>query len=113
MRWIKASERLPFKEDYYYIKTSEGGMNVRMISQKDTFYREFEWLDETPEEWISVETGNLPAQGERVLVYCDSGLIEKGYRIGGLWERDWAGMTFHEAGYTVTHWMPLPSPPNK
>ena len=61
--------------------------------------------------WTRVEDGNLPAQGERVLVYCDGGLIEKGYRIGGLWERDWAGTTFHEAGYIVTHWMPLPKKP--
>ena len=62
--------------------------------------------------WTRVEDGNLPAQGERVLVYCEGGLIEKGYRIGGLWERDWAGITFHEAGYIVTHWMPLPNKPS-
>lgn len=62
--------------------------------------------------WKSVEDGNLPAQGERVLVYCEGGLIEKGYRIGMLWERDWAGSTFHETGYKVTHWMPLPKSPN-
>jgi len=61
--------------------------------------------------WTRVEDGNLPAQGERVLVYCEGGLIEKGYRIGMLWERDWAGTTFHEAGYKVTHWMPLPNKP--
>ena len=60
--------------------------------------------------WTRVET-ELPAQGESVLVYCEGGLIEKGYRIGSLWERDWAGTTFHEAGYTVTHWMPLPNKP--
>ncbi len=63
-------------------------------------------------KWINVND-SLPPQGERVLVYCSSGLIDKGYRLGGLWERDWAGMTFKEAGYKITHWMPLPEPPQQ
>ena len=78
-------------------------------------------------EWISVED-ELPSENySHVLVYCKGGNIEKTYCIRN---RDDAKSYFEgsytrsnqgkwsacfkicwEYGYTVTHWMPLPKPP--
>src|SRR5688572_677680 len=106
MKWIKASERLPFKEDYYYIKTSEGGMNVRMISQKDTFYREFEWLDETPEEWISVVKDVLFELQEYLNDKADADHDGENYIPN-------TEMKLLSSVNEALNKMPLPSPPNK
>jgi hypothetical protein len=61
--------------------------------------------------WISVKD-RLPELGQQhVLVWCtlwkDSGEIA----IGIKWERSWDVEGSHVANSRVTHWMPLPAPP--
>ena len=78
-------------------------------------------------EWISVED-RLPEKNyENVLVYCDGGNVQVTKyhedRMSLKWEKanhytrrsfgKLSGhfMLCHELGYKVTHWMPLPKPP--
>ena len=63
-------------------------------------------------EWISVED-RLPPKadwsGDLVLVYT-----EEGYIYTGLYEGEKADEwpdKFHDSGF-ITHWMPLPEPPD-
>ena len=51
MKWIKANERLPEKEDFYYVKFNNGGMSVVLISgSEDSWHKDFQWLDESNDE---------------------------------------------------------------
>lgn len=72
-------------------------------------------------KWISVKDG-LPEIGEIVLAYVDelrliirAKIVDaKDYR--GERRIDWARVdpdTFFLSCYTITHWMPLPEPPEK
>jgi hypothetical protein len=57
-------------------------------------------------EWISVKD-RLPEEGANVLIY------NKEYLHKGLIETDYyENNRFRYFRDTVTHWMPLPSPPN-
>lgn len=60
-------------------------------------------------DWISIEESGYPEDDVRVLVYDVRGVdggqqIDIEYREGEFW---------HEGGVysSITHWMPLPSPP--
>lgn len=57
--------------------------------------------------WISVED-KMPEAYERVLIANRSGVNVAWYN-GRYWER--GASTRHRALTTVTHWMPLPAPP--
>ena len=58
-------------------------------------------------QWISVKD-RLPQSFEKVLIYHRNG-ISYGWYNGRYWER--GAKTNHRALETVTHWMPLPEPP--
>lgn len=64
-------------------------------------------------KWISVED-RFPEEYEDVLmrVTCGSGFkVEQGYyKCGDSWVNCWFE-TRNKNLYPVTHWMPLPSPP--
>lgn len=73
---------------------------------KDMYDRLVEELDRHPRKWISVRD-KLPEDGEDVLVCTQSKNgsrnIDKGY---------WSINRFvHRGCANVTHWMPLPEPP--
>jgi len=61
--------------------------------------------------WVSVEEG-LPLTGKRVLCITTSGFISVGYNYRDVWEMNDCGESFASRGYTVTHWHPIPAPPN-
>lgn len=56
-------------------------------------------------KWISVEE-RLPAPFEAVIVCRRGGKVEQGYKAVGDWWRVYGTRTKN-----VTHWMPLPEPP--
>ena len=83
-------------------------------------------------EWISVDSGLPNCEMLHVLVYCEGGNIEKAFYIqdrvqassfhpihneGTRYSRKFSNKESchfslaHIYGYKITHWMPLPSPP--
>lgn len=62
----------------------------------------------TPQnEWVSVEE-SLPEEKQRVIVRCERVGTSVGWILWGNWMADIGP----DAG-KVTHWMPLPAPPDK
>jgi len=65
------------------------------------------------DKWISVKD-RLPEKadwrGDLVLVYTEEGYIHTGLYEGELAD-EWP-YKFNDSGY-ITHWMPLPEPPEK
>ena len=59
-------------------------------------------------EWISVKD-RLPETGVEVLAYSDGDIYTVVHCIDGSWI---ASSTYYDL-YHVTHWMPLPEPPDK
>lgn len=59
----------------------------------------------TAQEWISVKD-RLPKNDEIVIICTDKNFIYAGELIGDTWFLDNDSWTA-----TVTHWMPLPQPP--
>lgn len=79
-------------------------------------YRQYaEWLKQVP-RWISVKD-RLPERHKTVLMYLqsDTNYISAYYEIGfyqpqkAKWYCE--DLNYIEDCYTVTHWMPLPEPP--
>lgn len=60
-----------------------------------------------PNEWVSVEE-RLPEEKQRVIVRCERVGTSVGWILWGRWMTDIGP----HAG-DVTHWMPLPAPPDK
>lgn len=60
-----------------------------------------------PNEWVSVED-RLPEEKQRVIVRCERVGTSVGWILWGRWMTDIGP----HAG-DVTHWMPLPAPPDK
>jgi len=59
-------------------------------------------------QWISVEE-QLPEFGQEVLVAHDTGWIG----MASLFDDGWFNISFHNDKNSVTHWMPLPEPPEE
>lgn len=75
-------------------------------------------------QWISVKDRLPTSVVNKVLVCCKNGYVGFGhyedYKNTKTWFNLESGKAFtdwnlgdDEAGYTVTHWMPLPEPPNE
>ena len=63
-------------------------------------------------KWISVEDA-LPEPGHRIL-FTDGVFVGEGYMTQSQhFERYYAGRVEGVLGITVTHWMPLPEPPEE
>ena len=60
-----------------------------------------------PNEWVSVEE-RLPEEKQRVIVRCERVGTSVGWILWGNWMADIGP----DAG-KVTHWMPLPAPPDR
>ena len=60
-----------------------------------------------PNEWVSVEE-RLPEEKQRVIVRCERVGTSVGWILWGNWMADIGP----DAG-KVTHWMPLPEPPDR
>lgn len=60
-----------------------------------------------PNEWVSVEE-RLPKEKQRVIVRCEHVGTSVGWILWGNWMADIGP----DAG-KVTHWMPLPAPPDR
>lgn len=64
-------------------------------------------------EWISVKD-RLPGEGTHVLIYGRPKIGEVPYIVDQIYKGDWMlwGVWNNTSrGYIVTHWMPLPEPP--
>lgn len=65
-------------------------------------------------EWISVED-DLPLKGENILMYYDDLVVEGEYQNGNFYHvsscAHFKGYCKCEAQKGITHWMPLPNPP--
>lgn len=99
-----AEEKYPFKNGHHI---ADGIENNNQKIRREAFIAGSKY----GKEWISVET-ELPKSIERVLLLCKSGHIEVGY-YDSEWQGDSSFTSMRERGYTITHWMPLPEPPNK
>ena len=73
------------------------------------FTAKLEELEQVKAErsWISVKD-RLPDEKQRVLVRCKTVGTTVGWRLWGEWMTDLGA-----GGSKVTHWMPLPEPPEK
>lgn len=60
-------------------------------------------------EWISVND-SLPETGKRVLTYADNGAMFAAH-LDGYWYVDTGEMYYSTPLANITHWMPLPAPP--
>ena len=60
-----------------------------------------------PNEWVSVEE-RLPEEKQRVIVRCEHVGTSVGWILWGNWMTD-----IGPGAGKVTHWMPLPAPPDK
>lgn len=60
-----------------------------------------------PNEWVSVEE-RLPEEKQRVIVRCERVGTSVGWILWGNWMTD-----IGPGAGKVTHWMPLPEPPEK
>lgn len=99
--------------DYLYL----GGLDCYHVLKKDAIERleeldaelEKRTINDRPYEWISVED-RLPEEKQNVLAYDinDVGIIYIAFYFDGLWRQDDIP---HVGVDTITHWMPLPSPP--
>ena len=70
-------------------------------------------LETLPGGWISVKD-RLPEEGTHVLVYGKPKIGEVPYIVDQIYEGDWMlwGVWNNVSrGYIVSHWMPLPAPP--
>jgi len=67
-------------------------------------------------EWISIKD-EMPEVGQETLIripVCGRFNIENGkYKGDGSWVGAWCDRRGSGAHYQVTHWVPLPEPPNK
>ena len=59
-----------------------------------------------PNEWVSVDE-RLPEEKQRVIVRCEHVGTSVGWILWGNWMTDIA-----PGAGKVTHWMPLPAPPD-
>lgn len=76
-----------------------------------------------PNEWISVEDRLPESIVNKVLVYCENGYIGYGHYEKYQGEETWYNLESGEpfsswslqncSPYKVTHWMPLPEPPDR
>lgn len=60
-----------------------------------------------PNEWVSVEE-RLPKEKQRVIVRCERVGTSVGWILWGNWMTD-----IGPGAGKVTHWMPLPAPPDR
>lgn len=93
---LKAYEDLGFEPEEYK-RTMSADIIVRCAAAA---------LGVTAQEWISVKD-MLPKNNEIVIICTDKNFIYAGELIGDTWFLDNDSWTA-----TVTHWMPLPQPPN-
>ena len=63
-------------------------------------------------QWISVKE-RLPEEGIRCLVYTEWERIILSERIGARWLMKEDDGQYERPAYWVTHWMPLPNPPEE
>ena len=64
-----------------------------------------------PNEWVSVEE-RLPEPGRRVIASCGYFVGEAWLSVSGEWYRH-DGFAWDNLDSDVTHWMPLPAPPDR
>lgn len=77
-----------------------------LVRKVATTYADSQWIDVT-------EIKSLPPNGKRVLCLTESGYMAVGYILNYTFERDSDCNPFYLSGYNVTHYMPLPQPPQK
>ena len=88
-----------------YVRCLEHNYNVA-VSFNENQARYVESLG-MPQKWIPVSE-RLPEELKNVLAYTDVGsFAETAHWTGHRWEKTWD----FEVLYGVTHWMPLPEPP--
>ena len=62
-------------------------------------------------EWISVDN-KMPSEDVTVLLWAQ-GYWAQGYSVGFYQHGQWLDEADHEIMQGVTHWMPLPEPPER
>lgn len=132
--WVRASERIPKNDDQYFLKVDglnrmgnfyDGEHNKKMcyitgvapyeVSEKK--FSGIEWLDDSAaspagDGWVSA-ADQKPEHNIGVLVYIPD---EDDHITSGMWDIDdkWVLLDeYRVPECEVTHWRPLPTPPNK
>ena len=89
------------------VKFAEHAVNMTDIPEVKEFYRMAAAALTPPNEWVRVEE-RLPEEKQRVIVRCERVGTSVGWILWGRWMTDIGP----HAG-DVTHWMPLPAPPER
>ena len=114
MEHIKVIE-LPHKSAQGAVYTLLDKVNeiVAWINEQEQGFKPVSVTVVKPPEWISVKD-RLPEEGVPVLV---TGVVKKGdhpYLVDYIYKDDWFWwpMNYNRTiGFVITHWMPLPEPP--
>lgn len=100
------SKRVDQRSPHHTIYQSFAKYATELLEKEKAYH-----ASQLAKEHLWVQVSCLPVEGKRVLLLTDFGCMEVGYLLNGEWERNWAGDTFKESGYTITHWSNLPPKP--
>lgn len=81
-----------------------GGKEAKAVNVRNT---DGEWVKYYPNVWISVEDRLPTWEDGKVLIYTSYGISIAERTTSNRWKGDCA------IPKLITHWMPLPTPPNK
>jgi hypothetical protein len=136
MKWIpyKNKKLRPKESGEYIVRYYEDRIravrNVCMLTydisesgfmSEHNDYYDLEWLDESADEWISVEDelpighDNEDCVTDQVIVtvsYNKSTFVSTAYMKLNVWYW-WESRKEMKTGFDITHWMPLPEAPKQ
>ena len=116
VKWMEEA----IQETTEYFEQCSPTLQEELIKQKEVFELALTALRSMPETtksgWISVKE-RLPSIRDDGIAECylisDGNLIHMAYYVTGEWRFCESGQITEPMFYEVTHWMPLPEPPEE